>query len=236
MPTLLLRLAGPMQSWGTQSRFSVRDTGLEPSKSGVVGLLCSALGWPRSTDVTQFTNLRMGVRVDKEGILLRDYHTVLGIAKADGKIPPRKDHPKYSVTSSRYYLSDAAFLVGLEGDCLTLLRQCHDKLARPEWPLFLGRKAFPPGENIWLREGFHESVRLEEALSPHAKAPVPWEPRPGQGRPDRLRVVLEDPEGAEVRSDQPVGVAFETRRFTLRRVRTVFWEVGYQVPPQEATP
>ena len=40
MSTLLLRLAGPMQSWGVQSRFSVRDTGLEPSKSGVIGLLC----------------------------------------------------------------------------------------------------------------------------------------------------------------------------------------------------
>ena len=34
MSTLLMRLAGPMQSWGTQSRFTVRDTGREPSKSG----------------------------------------------------------------------------------------------------------------------------------------------------------------------------------------------------------
>ena len=43
MSVLLLRLAGPMQAWGTQSRFTVRDTGLEPSKSGVIGLLCAAL-------------------------------------------------------------------------------------------------------------------------------------------------------------------------------------------------
>ena len=47
MNTLLLRLAGPMQSWGTQSRFTIRDTGYEPSKSGVIGLLCAALGKPR---------------------------------------------------------------------------------------------------------------------------------------------------------------------------------------------
>ena len=47
MHTLLLRLAGPMQSWGTQSRFTIRDTGLEPSKSGIIGLLCAALGKPR---------------------------------------------------------------------------------------------------------------------------------------------------------------------------------------------
>jgi CRISPR system Cascade subunit CasD len=39
MAVLLLRLAGPMQAWGTQSRFVNRDTELEPSKSGVIGLL-----------------------------------------------------------------------------------------------------------------------------------------------------------------------------------------------------
>ena len=44
MPTLLLRLVGPMQSWGTTSRFDQRDTGKEPSKSGIVGLLAAAMG------------------------------------------------------------------------------------------------------------------------------------------------------------------------------------------------
>src|SRR3990172_4719032 len=47
MPTLLLRLVGPMQSWGTTSRFDQRDTGKEPSKSGVIGLLAAALGIDR---------------------------------------------------------------------------------------------------------------------------------------------------------------------------------------------
>ena len=48
MSVLLLRLSGPMQSWGIQSQFPDRDTGMEPSKSGVVGLLCAALGRGRS--------------------------------------------------------------------------------------------------------------------------------------------------------------------------------------------
>ena len=39
MGTLLMRIAAPMQSWGTQSNFTVRDTGLEPSKSGIIGLI-----------------------------------------------------------------------------------------------------------------------------------------------------------------------------------------------------
>ena len=48
MATLLLRLQGPMQSWGTTSRFDERDTQLEPSKSGVLGLVCAALGRDRT--------------------------------------------------------------------------------------------------------------------------------------------------------------------------------------------
>lgn len=47
MPTLLLRLVGPMQSWGTTSRFDQRDTGKDPSKSGVIGLLAAAMGIDR---------------------------------------------------------------------------------------------------------------------------------------------------------------------------------------------
>src|SRR5271163_4872663 len=94
MSVLLLRLAGPMQSWGTRSRFSNRDTGLEPSKSGVVGLLCAALGWSRDTETFTITGTRytleqlarqlvMAVRVDREGRLMRDYHTAQDVRRAD---------------------------------------------------------------------------------------------------------------------------------------------------------
>src|ERR1017187_6721725 len=101
MPTLLLRLAGPMQSWGLSSRFTIRDTGREPAKSGVLGLLCAGLGKPAAqTEQDGFptlavlASLRMGVRVDREGAMARDYHTAgggdwngrgYGVFKASGK-------------------------------------------------------------------------------------------------------------------------------------------------------
>ena len=44
MATLLLRLAAPLQSWGSDSKFETRKTDREPTKSGVVGLLAAALG------------------------------------------------------------------------------------------------------------------------------------------------------------------------------------------------
>jgi len=44
MSVLLLRLAGPLQSWGDSSRFATRGTRREPTKSGVIGMVAAALG------------------------------------------------------------------------------------------------------------------------------------------------------------------------------------------------
>jgi CRISPR system Cascade subunit CasD len=210
MNVLLLRLAGPMQSWGVQSRFTVRDTGLEPSKSGVIGLLCAALGRPRNEPVGDLAMLAMGVRVDQEGTMAYDYHTAGkgGILKASGSV-----ERKNLVVSARYYLADARFLVGLEGDDLTLLKGLHNALGDPHWPLYLGRKSFVPGEPVWLENGLCENVALWHALEAHG-----WLGTDARRRPDPVRFVLEDPDGAEVRPDQPL--SFAERRFAPRRVAT----------------
>lgn len=155
MPTLLLRLVGPMQSWGTTSRFDQRDTGKEPSKSGVIGLLAAALGIDREnwTDLEPLTRLSMGVRHDRAGVPKRDYQTAGcaatdTIIKADGT--PSKNG---GVVSQRFYLADAAFLVGLECDERSLLEQLHVALRNPVWPLALGRKSYVPSESIWIEDG-----------------------------------------------------------------------------------
>lgn len=156
--SLLLRLAGPMQSWGVSSRFSIRETLLEPSKSGVIGLLCAALGWDRAAathdiagqfrTLTELSCLPMGVRVIKEGILRRDYHTAQNVLRAKAKLregkEPGKGDLQETVLSDRYYLSDAYFLVGLQSDDEALLTALNDALSQPYWPLCLGRKAFIP--------------------------------------------------------------------------------------------
>lgn len=235
MHTLLLRLAGPMQSWGTQSRFLERDTGMEPSKSGVLGLVCAALGRPRTEDTDDLARLQMGVRIDREGTLRRDYQTALDVAKADNS-------KRGTVVSNRYYLADADFLVGLAGDDLPLLERIDAALAVPHWPLALGRKAFVPGVPVRLRQGgiqpgtpLDEALRDKEAWRPRASAP---RRRP---EPERLRVVLETTPAASSarRIDQPgPGAAFLHRRFLPRHVVTLFWEIGSgpgQVTRGEAT-
>lgn len=216
--TLLLRCGGPLQSWGTQSRFSVRDTGREPSKSGVIGLLCAALGRPRGAPLDDLTALRMGVRVDREGRVERDFHTAGkdGYYRIGGGVE-RKD----LIVSTRYYLADACFLVGLEGDP-TLLGDLHAALLAPVWPIYLGRKAFVPGEPVWLADGLWEGWGLEEALGAY-----PWLGR-GSHPPARLRAVIEDPEGSVVVNDTPLSFVQKARSFRPRRLR-----VGYLSMPTD---
>ncbi len=222
MSVLLLRLSGPLQSWGVQSRFGVRDTGLEPSKSGVVGLVCAALGRPRQAPLADLAALRMGVRADQEGRLLRDYQTAGkgGYLRASGEL--RSD---VVIVSNRYYLADARFLAALEGDD-ELLARIHAALRRPVWPLYLGRKAFPPGEPVWLADGHRRGEGLFEALQRY-----PWLGADPGRRPAQLRLVVDDPEGAEVRPDT-VPPSFAARSYLPRRVSTRYIAAP---PPREGT-
>ena len=47
---LALRLEGPLQSWGFESQFSRRNSGLWPSKSGILGMCCAAMGVDRGSE------------------------------------------------------------------------------------------------------------------------------------------------------------------------------------------
>lgn len=215
MDTLLLRFSGPMQSWGVQSRFSMRETGLEPSKSGVLGLICAAIGIPKEDEarLAQLAELRMGVRIDREGVLKVDYHTAKDVLKAAGGI-------KETEPSHRYYLAGAVFLVGLEGGDRLLLDHIQNACSHPVWPLFLGRKAFVPSELVWLEDGLRPDTSLEEALTTY---PVLCKTAPPDGR---LRLVCEDPSGSTVRPDQPL--SYLNRRFASRWVKIQFIPIPEQ--------
>lgn len=207
MPTLLLRLAGPMQSWGTTSRFDERDSQLEPSKSGVLGLVCAALGRDRTEPVDDLARLKMGVRVDREGLLMRDYQTATGVVSAAGKVDPGR-----TVISPRYYLADATFLVGLEGDDRLLLEQIHAALCAPVWPLALGRKSFPPGQPVWLEAAIREEP-LRDALLAWPRIAAPRH----EHKDEPLRLILEHASAGAMRLDQPVA-PYSERRFGPRYI------------------
>lgn len=243
--TLLFRLDAPMQSWGYQSRFNHRDSGSEPSKSGVIGLLCAALGKRRDEShpdnrglpsLSTLTRLRMGVRVDRPGVLKRDFQTAGGgdWRRPDGTREPygvaRAGNPGLpTATTERFYLSDACFLIGLESADRELLEQLQEALRLPRFPLYLGRKAFAPAGAIVLPNGGIVNLGIEEALST-----APWYARSAEeaerkrkeieaaattGVVTMLRTVLDAPfrSTSYVRCDVPLD--FAERRFTIRNVQ-----------------
>lgn len=245
MSTLLIRLAGPMQSWGTQSRFSVRDTGLEPSKSGVIGLLCAALGKPREErpggswpTLKQLTDLKMGVRVDRQGAVKHDYHTALNVAKAGG------GKPKSCELSTRDYLADAEFIVGLESPDDGLLRSLDNALQHPVWPLYLGRKSFVPSMPVHIPGCLSDNPLRDTLANYHWLARTPREQKQilavidageQKGKPYYLRIVFDAEFGttSEVRCDVPI--SFAERRFTIRHIQTDWAELTPDMI-QEETP
>ena len=227
MATLLLRLVGPMQSWGTTSRFNQRDTGKEPSKSGIIGLVAAALGIEREnwTELEPLTHLNMGVRHDRSGVPKRDYQTA-GCAHTDTIIKADGTPSKDGVVSQRFYLADATFLVGLEFEERSFLERILSALYDPKWPLSLGRKSYVPSGSIWLENGLQDGSLLDVFQR------WPWIaiPRKDENLPDKLLVSLESEDGSGIlKMDQPLG-SFAERRFGTRFVRSIW------IPfPQEVT-
>ena len=203
MSTLLLRLAAPMQAWGSDSRFDVRRTCREPTKSGVIGLLAAALGRGRDESVEDLCHIRFGVRVDQEGKLLHDFHTAHSI--------------KQTYVSHRYYLSDAAFLVGLESDNTELLQKLERALQEPIFSLFLGRRSCPPTQPITL--GIREKTLLE-ALRQEPWIASEWTQSKYGNQIPALRLVVdaqtEETKKIALQRDLPISFHVQSRQYTYR--------------------
>lgn len=197
MPTLLLRLAGPLQSWGSSSKFERRTTEKMPTKSGVVGILAAALGLKRDADLTELRSLKFGVRADREGEVVTDFHTA---------------HGKQPYLTYRHYLSDAVFLAGFEGDD-KFLKKLEQALKSPAFPLFLGRRSCPPSFPIVV--GIREND-LETALAN--------EPMLCDGRNmDCLRIQIDTTdEYAGMVQDLPISFNPNKRLYGYRKVSEYF--------------
>lgn len=203
MSTLLLRISAPLQSWGYESKFETRRTSREPTKSGVIGLLASALGRSRDESVQDLNELYFGVRVDHEGELIRDYHTAYRHSKHKTKCRTYVTH--------RYYLSDAVFLVGLESDNEELLQKLNNAVLSPAFPLFLGRRSCPP--TLPLSLGIRECSLLE-ALQSEPWLISQYMQKKLKNRSEfKLRIITDsDPKDSRAVRQKDVAVSFDPRK------------------------
>ncbi|MFG1861056.1 type I-E CRISPR-associated protein Cas5/CasD [Microbispora bryophytorum] len=211
MSVLLMQLAGPLQAWGSSSRFARRSTEAAPTKSGVIGLLAAAQGRLRGDDIADLAALRFGVRIDQPGTLVRDFHTA-----------HRFDTGTAMPVSERYYLADAVFVAGVEGEH-DLMEELHRSLRNPVFLPYLGRRSCPPSRPIDM--GVWHDLTLEDALAQQEWRASRWhqlrhrnkqhvdlealiEATPGDGPVDTLR-------------DQPLSFDPLHRRYALRGVRRI---------------
>lgn len=243
--TVFLRLEGPLQAWGDNSKFVIRRTMDAPTKSGVIGLICCAMGLTRSKakkSLEALNKMTMGVRIDRPGQRWWDYHTVgagYGLLTAEGKIKRTASTGQIeTLVSRREYLCDSSFLVVIQGD-VELIRHIKEALQNPKWPLFLGRKSCPPVRPMLAGEAQCDDL-------PTALRYQPWRPRYKTEEPPNTGLVpclLEwrqskdqptVPVDAEVWYDAPVSFdpPVHEPRFLVRKL----CEVQVGAPLQHFTP
>lgn len=215
MSTVILRLIGPLQSWGIQSRFGNRDTQLEPTKSGVLGMVAAALGMHRENDafLATLAQCQMVVRVDAEARRMRDYHVTgggtfkghpYGVWESDGF------HGK-TVLSDRFYLTNAAFHVGVEYRDDALVERIAQALQTPVFPLALGRRACVPTVPVFGGVRYATSARDALFQTPLYTAPTTTQAR------ERIRMVVEcAPNDGQSIPDVPLSFAPQRRTFGVR--------------------
>lgn len=225
---LLLWLQAPLQSWGHDSKFGRRDTLNFPTKSGVLGLVCCALGagGEQAELLAEFASLKQTVisfvrsrndkKIDREP-LLRDFHMV-GSGYED-KDPwqtlliPKTNEGKKAVGGGtkityRYYVQDAYFAVVLEvpSNKAEALAQA---LQTPVWDLCLGRKSCVPTDIVFRGVVDSEADAIESALKIAEEKTLL----------EDFRVLDGEQEGDEVLTLTDVPVCFgERKQYRDRRV------------------
>lgn len=192
MATLLLQLNAPMQAWGTTLKLTHHETDQHPSKSGVIGMIASAMGIRRDDtaalrDLT--ADIRFGVRIVQPGELIRDYQV--------------SEYDKGKKIGYRYYLSDAKFVCGIEAS-EEKLEAIREALLHPANALYLGRRSCPP--TIDLVDRIYP-LSLEEALTE-------------SGKQTESRIIIEsnDPSDRAVR-DEPISFSPYKRLYGYRFVK-----------------
>lgn len=140
MKTILLKFAGPLQSWGTNSHFETRHTDFYPSKSAVIGMLSAALGYRRDEDkkICKLNALNFAVRIDQQGNIVKDFQTAKKYKKAS-----EFEEIERAYVTNRYYIEDAVFLVALSSADDLLLAEIENALKKPYFQLFMGCRSIP---------------------------------------------------------------------------------------------
>ena len=217
----------PLQSWGFASRFQRRTTGLFPTRSGVLGLVCAAMGLAKGPETDQklkeFAHLRLAVWQFPRGAgrkgtplfieRMEDFHTVMRTRRAKGDMNPDP------VITRRQYLLEARFGLCLSGET-SLLEQIAAALRDPRWGVWFGRKSCLPSAPLSPGAPFATEDEAWQALLRAAGLPADT----AEAAFAKVEEVADFTEGTDTINDSPLsfGTAdssgVDGRQFAPRRV------------------
>ncbi|MEU6091033.1 type I-E CRISPR-associated protein Cas5/CasD [Streptomyces sp. NPDC047085] len=162
MNGMLLRIAGPLASFGTSAAFHDRDTAAHPTRSALIGMFAACAGRPRTTALAPFTDLpdrpsyhdlTFTIRTDRPGTRHTDFHTVGGGHPREEQLHTssgtRRPPDQSTLVSRRHYLTDPVFTIAVTGPAPLLERIAHH-LEHPRYAPYLGRRNCIPTEPLVL--------------------------------------------------------------------------------------
>ena len=209
MKTVLLKLSGPMQSWGTSSHFVTRNTDYYPSKSAVIGIIAASFGYRRDEDekIKKLNDLDFAVRVDQVGVLRQDYQ----IASKYNEDWIIKD----TYLTYRYYLEDSVFVVALSSEDEKWMDEIIYALKHPYFQQFMGRRSCPVPIDFVLKESEQEAIDALKNLA--------WQASEHYQRKNKEYIAdiyadkeLLDDEPYSTRNDRVVSFSQKERKFGPR--------------------
>ncbi|AXQ78446.1 type I-E CRISPR-associated protein Cas5/CasD [Streptococcus chenjunshii] len=211
MKTILLKLAGPLQSWGTSSHFETRHTDFYPSKSAVIGLIAASLGYRRDEDekLQRLNELDFAVRVDQQGKLLRDYQIAKGYNKKG------QDH---TYITNRYYLEDAVFIIAISHKDDVLMSTIEEGLKNPYFQPFMGRRSLPLNADFLLKITSDSALDSLKQVEWQASE---WFMKKHSGESDFSLEIYADnylleKEAHQLRQDRVISFSQKARKFGFR--------------------
>ena len=209
---LALYLDAPLQSWGYQSRFDRRTSFSMPTRSGVIGMICAAMGINRTDAkaLEKFASLKLTYLALKQNVRLIDFHTIGGgwnkKINPNNVIPSANGKPGQTKITRREYLQWSKFGVLIQGS-EKVLHEIFEALKNPQWGIWLGRKSCIPASPVC--QGLFSSP---EAATKHLMELA------GTTVERVIEEAVSFEDGCDTLNDIPLN--FHTRQFAPRRIRT----------------
>lgn len=211
MSTIVIKLSGPLQSFGTNSHFETRHTDFYPSKSAIIGLISASLGLKRDEDlkIQKLNELDFAVRIDKKGSLAMDYHTAR-------KYKDNGDFERTYVTN-RYYLEDAIFVVFVSSSDENIMNKIENALKYPYFQTYMGRRSCPLAYDFFIGK---YSENIIDTISK-----IKWQDNITTKKPKYLKVYLDshlsDKKETLLRKDYVISFSQKERKYRYRSEKSI---------------